>query len=106
MAGAPKDDHFVGSRLSEMRGLMKLKWPMEHGIVTDWKVMEQIWTQVYDELGVKAEEVYLTDEKHPVLLTEAPLNPRRNRERMAQIFFETFNVPALYVSLQGLFFLS
>jgi len=94
MAGAPKDDHFVGSKISEMRGLMKLKWPMERGVVTDWKVMEQIWNQVYDELGVKAEE-------HPVLLTEAPLNPRKNRERMAQIFFETFNVPSLYVSLQA-----
>lgn len=39
--------------------------------------------------------------KHPVLLTEAPLNPRRNRERAAQIFFESFNVPALFVSLQA-----
>jgi hypothetical protein len=39
--------------------------------------------------------------QHPVLLTEAPLNPRKNREKAAEVFFETFNVPALYVSLQA-----
>ncbi|XP_010165701.2 alpha-centractin-like, partial [Antrostomus carolinensis] len=38
---------------------------------------------------------------HPVLLTEAPLNPRKNRERAAEVFFETFNVPALFISMQA-----
>lgn len=39
--------------------------------------------------------------KHPVLLTEAPLNPRSNRDVAAQIFFDTFNVPALFLSVQA-----
>lgn len=42
-----------------------------------------------------------TDPKHPVLLTEPPLNPRSNRDTAAQILFETFNVPALYTSIQA-----
>lgn len=39
--------------------------------------------------------------QHPVLLTEAALNPRKNREKAAEIFFETFNVPALFISMQA-----
>lgn len=95
LAGALEGDLFIGPRAQELRGLLKIRYPLEHGIVTDWKDMERIWQYVYtDELKTLSEE-------HPVLLTEAPLNPRTNRETAAQILFETFNVPALYTSIQA-----
>lgn len=58
LAGALEGDTFIGNRAQELRGLMKLKYPLEHGIVTDWDDMERIWQAVYsDELKILSEEV-------------------------------------------------
>ncbi len=60
MAGALEGDVFIGRKAQEARGLLKIKYPMEHGIVTDWDDMERIWSWVYaEELGTLSEEVRL-----------------------------------------------
>lgn len=77
------------------RGVLIIKYPLEHSLVTNWDDMENIWNHAF------VSELRVDPQDHPVLLTEASLNPKTDRERKTQIMFETFNMPAFYIAIQA-----
>ncbi|MEN2497407.1 MAG: hypothetical protein MHMPM18_001793 [Marteilia pararefringens] len=95
MVGMGQKDEFVGDEAQSRRGILTLRYPIGHGIVNDWEGMEKIWHHTfYNELRVDPAE-------QGCLLTEAPLNPKDNREKMVQILFDVFKVPKAYVAIQA-----
>ncbi|XP_047306695.1 actin-66-like [Impatiens glandulifera] len=93
MLGRQKDV-YVGNKAEMLRSFLNLKYPIEDGIVSNWDDMEKVWHETFYDLRVSPQD-------HPVLVTEAPLNPKANREKMTQIMFETFHTPSMYVVNQA-----
>jgi len=78
------------------KGILDITYPIAHGIVESWEDMEKVWHHTfYNELRVAPNEC------KGILLTEAPRNPKANREKMVQIMFETFEVQNIYVAIQA-----
>ena len=95
MMGGAKKDYFIGDDAQARRGILTIRYPIEHGVVTNWDDMEKIWHHTFYN------EIRVSPDANNIMLTEAPMNPKQNREKMTQIMFETFGVPALYVGIQA-----
>ncbi|XP_004480205.2 actin-related protein T2, partial [Dasypus novemcinctus] len=94
-SGPNQKTYFVGEEALYKYESVNLHYPIERGLVVGWDDMERLWKHLFEwELGVKASD-------RPVLMSEPSLNPRENREKMAEVMFETFGVPAFYLSDQA-----
>lgn len=70
-------------------------YPIRHGQIDNWDSMEAYWQQcLFKYLRCEPED-------HYVLLTEPPLNTPENRECTAEVWFETFGVPGVYIGVQA-----
>lgn len=68
---------------------------MENGIVKRWDDMEHLWDFTFHE------KLKIDTTGRKILLTEPPMNPKRNREQMAEVMFERYNFGGVYVSIQA-----
>ncbi|KAG8511467.1 Actin-related protein T3 [Galemys pyrenaicus] len=85
----------VGDQAQRRRSSLSISYPVERGLVNSWGDMENMWKHIYDyNLKLKPCE-------RPVLITEPALNPLAKRQQIIEVFFESLDVPAFYMSIQG-----
>ncbi|VDP67140.1 unnamed protein product [Schistosoma mattheei] len=89
-------DLMIGDEASELRQMLELSYPLENGIVRNWDDMIHLYDYIF---GPKKMNI---DPKHAkILLTEPPLNPLRNREKMVEVMFEKYGFNALFIAIQA-----
>lgn len=88
-------DIMVGDEAEELRNYLQMSQPMEHGVVKDFGDMRHVWNYTFDE------KLKIDPRGRKILLTEPPMNPKRNREEMCQIMFEEYGFEGVYVAIQA-----
>jgi actin-related protein 2 len=95
LGSAEIKDIMVGDKAEEFRNYLQLSQPMEHGIVKNWEDMKHLWDYTfYEKLAVDPRG-------RKVLLTEPPMNPKVNRQRMCQVMFEEYGFQGVHVAVQA-----
>lgn len=89
-------DLMVGEEASQLRSMLELSYPMENGIVRNWDDMAHIWDYTFSEecMGVDPKQ-------SKILLTEPPMNPLKNREKMIEVMFEKYGFHGVYIAIQA-----
>ncbi|XP_037654288.1 actin-like protein 7B [Choloepus didactylus] len=95
-AGDTRKETYVGHELLSTEAPLKLENPLRHGVVVDWDCVQSIWEYIFHTA------MKILPEEHAVLVSDPPLGPSSNREKYAELLFETFRVPAMHVASQAL----
>ena len=79
-------DIMFGEQANPYRALLDITYPIEEGRVNNWDDFCKLWSYTFhDKMGIGKDL-----SKHSILVTEAALNPPKNREKMTELIFEKF----------------
>ncbi|KFO26719.1 Actin-like protein 7A [Fukomys damarensis] len=93
--GTNHKETFVGQELLNPQVCLKLVNPLQHGIIVDWDTVQDIWEYLFRQ------EMKIAPEEHAVLVSDPPLSPNTNREKYAEMLFESFSTPAMHIAYQS-----
>ncbi|XP_063971958.1 actin-related protein 2 isoform X1 [Diachasmimorpha longicaudata] len=86
----------VGDEASKLRSLLEINYPMQNGIVRNWEDMCHVWDYTFGP-----EKMNINPRECKILLTEPPMNPTRNREKMIEMMFENYQFAGVYIAMQA-----
>ncbi len=86
----------IGKDCDKYFGVIKLKYPLTHGVFNDDKDIEIIFDHIYSNLDMSITEI----KEHPVLIAEPLLNPQQNRQKIAKLLFDKYKIEHLFFASQ------
>ena len=86
--GRLRTGHCVGEAALTRKVFLTLKYPFEHGDVTNWDDIVNVWQHTFYNV------LHVAPEERPVLLRETPLNPQTNKEKMTEVREIVFSYPS------------
>ncbi|XP_071449966.1 actin-related protein 2 isoform X1 [Hetaerina americana] len=89
-------DLMVGDEASKLRSMLEVNYPMENGIVRNWEDMCHVWDYTFGP-----EKMDVDPRECKILLTEPPMNPTKNREKMIEVMFEKYCFSGAYIAIQA-----
>ncbi|XP_043466670.1 actin-related protein 2 isoform X2 [Leptopilina heterotoma] len=89
-------DLMVGDEASKLRSMLEISYPMQNGIVRNWEDMCHVWDYTFGK-----EKMNINPRECKILLTEPPMNPTTNREKMIEVMFEKYGFAGAYIAIQA-----
>ena len=88
-------DIMVGDEVTKARDLLETSYPITNGIVQKWDDMIHLYNYTFDQ------RLHIDPKEHKIMLTEAAMNPKKNREKLVECMFETFGFNGVHCSIQA-----
>ncbi|OQR74983.1 actin-related protein 2 isoform 1, partial [Tropilaelaps mercedesae] len=89
-------DLMIGDEASKLRSMLEVNYPMENGMVRNWDDMLHVWDYTFGP-----QKMNIDPKDCKILLTEPPMNPLKNRQKMMEVMFEYYGFDAAYISIQA-----